>query len=470
MKKQVFLFIAVVFSWVVTAQRSSLPIGVFDSGTGGLTVLEAILKLDAFNNRTGQPGADGVPDFQGEHFQYLADQANMPYGNYAAASKTDLLKEHVLKNMRFLLEKKAAVRNADLANPFMPSSKDPVKMLVIACNTATAYALDDIRKFVSTSGQGSVPVVGVINAGSLAALNYQQKRKGTIGVFATAGTVASNGYPRSLQQMADSMGLGKLSIISQGGFGLAESIDRDWSFFAPDAKQLRQDYKGPSLTHAAYPIDSTLLNVYGFVKTGNSLLCEYDDRGRCLELQLNDPVNYVRYHLVSLLEKMRQQSYALPLNTLILGCTHYPYLRDTIAAVLAELYHYRDKDGYRYQRVLQEHVELIDPAVETAKEAYLTLRAQQLSINGAYAVADGVHTVEDAFYISVPNTRLKGIQLQQDGWFTNEYKYGRNAGSGEEFVKFIPFDTQNIAAATYERFQLLLPACYERIRRFRQVK
>lgn len=463
MVKKLFLFLAIGFSVIGAAQRSSLPIGVFDSGTGGLTVLEAILTLDAFNNRTGQPGADGVPDFAAERFQYLADQANMPYGNYAAASKTDLLKEHVLKNMRFLLGQQTSVRNTDLSSPFTFSSKDPVKMLVIACNTATAYALDDIKKFVMSAGWGSVPVVGVINAGSLAALRYQQKNKGTIGVFATAGTVASNGYPRSLQQMADSMGLGKLSIVSQGGFGLAESIDRDWSFFAPEATSLRQEYKGPSFTHATYPVDSALLSIYGFVKTGNSLLCEFDDKGRCLDLQLNDPVNYVRYHLVSLLEKMRQQPNILPLNTLILGCTHYPYLRDTIAAVLTELYHYRDKEGYRYRGVLQKQVELIDPAIETAKEAYLALRGQQQMVNEARLVAD-------AFYISVPNTMLKGIQLQQDGWFTNEYKYGRNAGTGEEFVKFVPFDSQNIAKATYERFQQLLPACYERILRFRQLK
>src|SRR5215207_8596339 len=67
--------------------RSQLPIGVFDSGIGGLTVLEAILKLDAFNNTTLQPGADGVPDFAGEKFIYLGDQANMPYGNYPSKGR-----------------------------------------------------------------------------------------------------------------------------------------------------------------------------------------------------------------------------------------------------------------------------------------------------------------------------------------------------------------------------------------------
>ncbi len=58
--------------------RKALPVGVFDSGTGGLTVMEKILILDEFDNRTGEPGADGVPDFAAEDFQYLADQANMP--------------------------------------------------------------------------------------------------------------------------------------------------------------------------------------------------------------------------------------------------------------------------------------------------------------------------------------------------------------------------------------------------------
>ena len=66
------------------AANTKLPIGVFDSGTGGLTVLEAMLSLDAYNNTNGLPGADGKPDFNSEFFEYLADQANMPYGNYAA--------------------------------------------------------------------------------------------------------------------------------------------------------------------------------------------------------------------------------------------------------------------------------------------------------------------------------------------------------------------------------------------------
>ena len=75
----------------------------FDFGTGGLTVLEAMLALDAFDNVTGKLGSDGKPDFSKDYFQYLAVQANMPYGHYAAANKTDLLKEHIQIKLQFFL-------------------------------------------------------------------------------------------------------------------------------------------------------------------------------------------------------------------------------------------------------------------------------------------------------------------------------------------------------------------------------
>ena len=85
------------FSFDATAWQSAdemrrLPIGVFDSGIGGLTVLEALLTLDAFHNDTLQPGADGTPDFAQERFIYFGDQANMPYGNYSAVNRTDYLR------------------------------------------------------------------------------------------------------------------------------------------------------------------------------------------------------------------------------------------------------------------------------------------------------------------------------------------------------------------------------------------
>ena len=430
--------------------KSASPIGVFDSGTGGLTVLEAMLTLDAFNNKTGKPGADGKPDFQREFFQYLADQANMPYGNYAAENKTKLLQEHVINNMDFLIKKQY-----DLPAVSSRTNKEGVKMLVLACNTATAYALNEVKAF-SKQQDENIPVVGVINAGVKAALAFQQShQKGTIGVFATAGTVASDGYPKTIRSMAKQLNMPTPSIVSQGGYGLADAIDRDYSFFSESANGYRNDYKGPSLKNKQYTIDTTLLSIYNFNKASNKLLCEFDDKGNCLDIQLNDPENYVRYHLVSLLEKMKQEKYSVPLNTLILGCTHYPFMRDTIRHVLNELYDLKYNGQYLYRSVLAPTVELIDPSVETAKEAYIEMRKLNL-----------INTEEkrkNNFFITVPNNNLKEAKLQEDGWFTYDYKYGRTEGQQKKYVNFVPFDQKNISTATYDRIKAALPNVYQQI-------
>jgi glutamate racemase len=433
-------------SFAQNKSKARLPIGVFDSGTGGLTVLEAMLTLDAFNNITGASGPDGKPDFEKEYFQYLADQANMPYGNYAAENKTKLLQEHVIKNMDFLLKNKYDLNQSD--STYKPS----VKMLVLACNTATAFALPEVQAFVKNA-KANVPVVGVINAGVKAALAYQATHeKGTIGVFATAGTVASDGYPKTLRSMAKQLGMDEPVIVSQGGFGLADAIDRDYSFFDEKAAKTRTDYKGPSVGNVKYRIDTALLNIYNFKKENNKLLCEFDDKGRCLDVQLNDPENYVRYHLVSLFERMRAQGITKPMNTLILGCTHYPFMRDTIRNVLNELYNLQLNGNYPYRSVIASYVELIDPAVETAKEAYIEMRKSVLSNTNPKDI--------NRFFITIPNTALSEVKLQQDGWFTYDYKYGRIAGDKKQYVRFVPFDNKNISLATYERLQQALPAVY----------
>ncbi len=130
-------------------KRKDLPIGIFDSGIGGLTVLEAMLSLDAFDNDNLRPGSDGRPDFANERFIYLGDQANMPYGNYAAHAKEDFLRELILKDTVFLLGKR---RWASPLSTRAQWDKPPVKAIVIACNTATAYGLDDVRQAIKAWG------------------------------------------------------------------------------------------------------------------------------------------------------------------------------------------------------------------------------------------------------------------------------------------------------------------------------
>jgi hypothetical protein len=186
-----------------------------------------------------------------------------------------------------------------------------------------------------------------------------------------------------------------------------------------------------------YKIDTSLLSVYNFNKENNKLLCEFDDTGKCLDIQLNDPENYVRYHLVSLFEKMKLQHIVTPMNTLILGCTHYPFMRDTIRHVLNELYNFKMNGEYAYRDVLAQYVELVDPAVETAKEAYLEMRK--------LALENQSEKKQNVFFITTPNNKIPEAKLQSDGWFTYEYKYGRNANEKKKFVNFVPFDNKNIS-------------------------
>jgi hypothetical protein len=111
---------------------------------------------------------------------------------------------------------------------------------------------------------------------------------------------------------------------------------------------------------------------------------------------------------------------------------------------------------YAYRSVLAKHVELIDPAVETAKEAYIEMRKLALGNPSAKQ--------PNKFFITVPNKSLPEVQLQSDGWFTYAYKYGRQEGANKPFVLFTPFDDKNISEATYQRLKAALPAVYKAVK------
>ncbi len=129
------------------------PIGVFDSGLGGLTVVRAI--------------SEALPH---EKLLYLGDTARVPYGTRSAHT--------VVRYARGC--------GALLANR-------GIKMLVVACNTVSAVALDMLRVELD------MPVLGVIEPGARAAVRASQT--GRIGVIATAGTVASGAYPRGVSSV-----------------------------------------------------------------------------------------------------------------------------------------------------------------------------------------------------------------------------------------------------------------------------
>ena len=216
------------------ANLKNLPIGVFDSGVGGLTVAREIMRQ--------------IPN---ERIVYFGDTARVPYGSKS--------KETVTKYSRQI------VRFLETQN---------VKAIVIACNTASAYALEQIEKEIK------VPIIGVVKPGAVTAARATQN--GKIGVIATEGTIQSEIYTQYI-------------------------------------KELKQD---ASVIGKACPLFVPLVE----------------------EGLLEDPVTdeIAQRYLSVLIDS--------GIDTLILGCTHYPLIRSTVG------------------RVMGEKVTLVNPAYETAIE------------------------------------------------------------------------------------------------------
>ena len=416
----------------LAGERSALPIGVFDSGIGGLTVLEAILGLDAFHNDTLKPGADGRPDFAGERFIYLGDQANMPYGNYPAAGRETYLRELVLKDVSFLLGTRW--RPSAAAPP--RHDKPPVKAIVIACNTATAYGLDDVRAALR-AWELDVPVVGVVEAGAtaLAATLGHGESANTVAVLATVGTCASNAYPRAIASAAGRLGKPSPPLVQQGSASLAGAIEGNPSFVAAATGERAAAYQGPTP-------DPTLAAVYGF-----------DPAGMRGPDELNSAGNHVRYEAATLLESQRRAG-GPPIGTVVLGCTHYPLVQGELAAALAAARAYRAPDGTQpYAATVAADVLFVDPAEATARELFVALASARLRspASGASAVAPAA-----SFFLSVPNPAADGIRLAADGSLDSAYRVGRATGRFElEDTVVVPLSPATLPAASAPLVQAL---------------
>ena len=135
----------------MTDLSSTAPIGVFDSGVGGLTVLRAL--------------EEALPS---ERFVYLGDTARLPYGTKSEST----VQKYAVQAARLLVD-------------------EGVKALVIACNTASAVALDALR-----AAYAKLPVFGVVEPGAAAAC--RASKRGTIAVIATESTVRGGAYQRAI--------------------------------------------------------------------------------------------------------------------------------------------------------------------------------------------------------------------------------------------------------------------------------
>lgn len=437
----------------------ALPIGVFDSGTGGLTVLDAIVRFDQFDNNTTawNKQGDGVKDFQKEYFLYLADQANMPYGIYSAENKVDLLKEHIIKDAQFLMGNRYYTSRDATSHS---SDKSPVKAIVIACNTATAYGKTDIEDFVSKAGL-DMKIIGVIDAGVKGALeSIKRDEDAVVGIFATAGTVSSNGYVNTLSRMTGELNYtGNISAYQQAGIGIAGAIDGDSDYIFLDATSPRDDYKGPTLTSTIAKIDPEIMDRYGFNWENNGMLFNGKQQTPS-HLQFNSVENYIAYHVTSLMEKIRNANDDKKLKSIILGCTHYPFYADVFQKNLKRLFNYEEDGSHVYRPYMADHIVLIDPAINTAKELY-----QYLAEKDLFNQQD---LNQSEFYISVANIQNKDVILDASSNFIYDYKYGRNSGMHIEFVKRVPFSNNNIALDVLQRLAQKMPFVYDLIVHFNQ--
>ena len=302
MRKHVVLSVALAAlgAFAEEIRPEDRPIGVFDSGIGGLSVLEPLLTLDEFDNVSGEMHPDGRPDFADEDFVYFGDQANMPYGRYDAEGKTDFLRELIRDDARFVLG---------------TDRHRPSKIVVIACNTATAYGFDAVRELARAN---DVETIGVVDAGVEATLDALKwvRTPYAIAVMATPGTVSSGVYERTIrQELKERISDVPVEIASRGGIGLAEAVES----------------RDPGMRECA------------------------------------------RTNLVALVDAYRARGGKAPIRALILGCTHYPYVLSTFHQTFLRL-----KMDPKYAPFIADDLKFIDPAHYTAIACYKSLRGNQL--------------------------------------------------------------------------------------------
>lgn len=162
-------------AWVIMRAEIDRPIGMFDSGFGGLTVARAVI--------------DQLPN---ENLVYIGDTARYPYGNKSAGDVRG-----------FAIE---------LATSLVRDFN--VKMIVVACNTAASVALEELQRTLP------VPVIGVVEPGARALVRVTRNNK--VGVIGTVGTISSRAYDRAIADTKASV-----SLIAAACPGFVEFVERD---------------------------------------------------------------------------------------------------------------------------------------------------------------------------------------------------------------------------------------------------
>src|SRR3954462_7371954 len=202
---------------IVADTKANLPIAVFDSGVGGLTVLHECLV--------------SLPE---EDYVYLGDDARFPYG----ARSEEELREHVEQVTRFLLERGA-------------------KLLVIACNSAASAGQETAREI---AGEAGIEVVAVIEPEAEIAGALSQS--GSVGVLVTPATVRSGSYLRALSHQHRALIVTEveapdLAAVIQRGFPFSDSVVEMVRSYCQPLKQAEVDTVILGCTH--YPLVGPML-------------------------------------------------------------------------------------------------------------------------------------------------------------------------------------------------------------------
>ena len=243
-----------------------LPIGIFDSGVGGLTVLQAVRRL--------------LPH---ENLIYLGDTARVPYGTKSRVT----VERYAVEDAAFLIEK-------------------GVKLVVVACNTASAMSRERLRREFATQ------FLTVLGPGARAAA--RATHNGRIGVIATEATIESGAYEQGIREAA---GERSVEIYSQA-CPLFVSLVEEGEVDSPIARLVAEKY----------------------------------------------------------LARLREQQ----IDTLVLGCTHYPLLKPVLAEVMGPtvtLVDSAEAVAVEVEHLLQEQSWLNPQSVRGAAEFYVTDAAQR---------------------------------------------------------------------------------------------
>lgn len=170
---------------------NAAPLGVFDSGIGGLTVVRALFER-----------------LPAESVIYFGDTARVPYG----PKSPDTVRRYSAEILAYLLHR-------------------GVKAVVVACNTSTAHALEHLR------ARAPIPIVGVIEPGARAAV--AASHSGRIGVIGTAGTIASGAYERAIKALA-----ANAAVVSQACPLFVPLVEEGW-FEHPATELVAREYLQP---------------------------------------------------------------------------------------------------------------------------------------------------------------------------------------------------------------------------------